>query len=351
MKKQYVLKTIVVILLVFLAFSLTGCLFGTVQPDYLYSTGSLSENHQSLTMESPEGTTSNYALVGTVDSAELYGEKYLYEAIAVLENGYVADIYSPLADKDIIYLDCYGTVYCYVRAGCESEREDLLAFLGGEGSIFSIADQSDNREGALSRTERDALCATPSAENIVTVDVSELKNLNSYEILSYDMYHVLNVTSGKIFRYGDSYILVDYARLDNSAFDADGNLSFRKGEIEAERLTGEKLTLFKTVLNRWGRIKNETHYEQGLYVGDINNDREDEIARFTVGAFVFFFGVLVPAVPAIFVLVYTLTAKKRALVLGESEKARISAPMIVVGVGALIWLLAGIALLLFVLLL
>jgi hypothetical protein len=350
MKKHYILKTIVVILLVFLAFSLAGCVTDNVYSNYLYSEISLSDDLQLLTVVSPEGERMQYEHISTVSSAELHGVKYLYEEIAILNDGYVADVYSPVADKDVIYLNCYGTVYCYVRESCQSERQDMLAFLGGEGSIFSIADMKGNKEGVLSREEYHALCAPPKAENTVKVDVTVLKNVTSYDILSYDSYHVLNMTSGKIFYYDNAYLLVDYQRLDNSAFDAEGNLSFRKGEIEAERLTGEKLELFKDIFDKRSRIKNETQFEEGLFVGQEENERTEEVANFAVLSFVFFIGILIPAVPVIFMLTYALTARRRALVLGDKRKTRVSVPLIVMGAGALIWLISGVTMLILLLL-
>ena len=77
MKKQYILKTIVVISLVIFALFLAGC---TTGDDYIYSDISVSEDGKTITIKAPdESAVDTFLYYGEVPNAHLYGEKFRYE--------------------------------------------------------------------------------------------------------------------------------------------------------------------------------------------------------------------------------------------------------------------------------
>ena len=78
MKKYHILETIVVILLVIFAFSLTGCV-DEWSSDYIYSEISASEDGLVISIKSPDETVVEYHHLGTVSGAMLHGYKYLYK--------------------------------------------------------------------------------------------------------------------------------------------------------------------------------------------------------------------------------------------------------------------------------
>ena len=352
MKKQYILKTIVVILLVVLALSLVGCLGFGSQNDYIYSEISVSEDGKEVKITPPGGATEKtYHYLGTATNALLFGKKYLYREVAYMADGTPADVWSPLADRNVLYLDCYGTVYAYATEDATEGKEYVQDFLKGEGGRRSFANLSPfsygafgYSEGVLNEREVETFFFSPKAEDLVTVEVNTLEQALVYDVLTYDFYRVLACKSGAIFRYDSGYIFVDYDRLDNSAFDSEGNFSYRKGTVEAEKLTGEKLEILRAIQGRQIDIEDDYKNEEGLYVGEKEEEMTFDTSYITAIVTIVVLGLLLPLAPAVFVLVNTLTARKRSLALGEGGRVTLPIPYITMLIGSVLWFVAGVAL-------
>ena len=67
----------------------------------------------------------------------------------------------------------------------------------------------------------------------VTIDVKDLKNLSEaiYEVVATDETETLGFVHGAIYLIQGSYYYLSYEDLPNNFFDADGNFSYRKGEV------------------------------------------------------------------------------------------------------------------------
>ena len=83
-------------------------------------------------------------------------------------------------------------------------------------------------------------------------------------MLGYDSYYVLAQKKGAIFQLGGEYLFVDFSTLDNSAFDSNGDLSYRRGMIEAEVLCGDKLSILEALGGRKKYLEQNVTYEAGL---------------------------------------------------------------------------------------
>ena len=337
MKKSYILKTIIVILLVFFALSLAGC---TVANSYVYSEISASEDGQTIQITSPDGMEEKvYLYVGMI-SGTLYGERFLYENYVIFADGSIGDVYSPLEERDVLYVDVGGDVYCYVKKNADTARGEVSDFLSGKVSRVSLANTTNFRESVLNDSEIERFFAPPTSENLIEVDVRTLKNALYYDVLGYDSYLALTKTVGAIFTVNGRYLFVNFANLDNSAFDAYGNLSYRQGIIEAEVLCGDKLTILEALGGRKKHMNDDIKYETGLYIGD---ETEDEASHPLSIVLTLIFTLLLPIIPAGYLIRFLLGRRRLALETGE--KRAIPIPLLVMVAGGLLWLIAGLCVL------
>ena len=342
MKKQNILKTLVVIFLVVFALFLAGC---TVESDYLYSDISASEDGKTITIKAPdESAVDTFHYLGVVPNGELYGKKFYYQSYVDMPDGYAADVFSPLAQKNILYIQSGSDIYCYAKQGDAEASGEVTDFLDGNYSAISFANLDQMRECVLTGSERTAFETVESGNVVKNVDVRTLKDNLFYDVMAYDFYGVLSVRVGAVFKLGNDFYYVDYESLPNSAFDADGNLSYRRGEIDMERLDGNKLTLLNNIMGRQKRIENTYTHEEGLYIGSEKvNTIEDALP--VVVALVVFAGILLPLVPAAIFLFWFFSAKRRNTVLRIEKKPALALPVLFALIGCALWLVGGVAVL------
>lgn len=340
MKKQYILKTIVVISLVIFALFLAGC---TTGDDYIYSDISVSEDGKTITIKAPdESAVDTFHYLGVVPNGEVYGKKFYYHSYADMPDGYASDVFSPLAQKNILYIESGSDIYCYAKQGDAEASGTVADFLEGKYSSISFANLDQMRECVLTVSERTAFERVVSGNVVENVDVRTLKDNLFYDVMAYDFYGVLSVRVGAVFKLGNDFYYVDYESLPNSAFDADGNLSYRRGEIDMERLDGNKLTLLNNIMGRQKRIENTYTHEEGLYVGE---DEEDTIedALPVVICVVVLVGILLPLIPGAIYLFWILSAKRRNAVLRVEKKPLLTLPLLFGLIGCALWLVGGVA--------
>ena len=341
MRKHSILKTIVVILVLLVAVLLSGC----TTEDYLYSEFSFGETEEILKVTSPDGSTVNeYVYAGSAYGGLLHGEKFIYERFVYFENGGGGMVYSALDNDNVLYVQVDAEIYCYVKAGDETALTQMRAFLDGEDDSLAFADLLRFQESILTRAEAEAFFADASTENMTSVDVQTLKGKLLYDIITYDENRVLALKRGAIFAVNGGYLLIDYDKLDNTAFDADGNFSYRKGTVEAEHIRGDKLTLFNTLQNRRQYLVETSQYEEGLYVGPEKKEITLENSRTSVVSLLVVIGLLVPLAPMIYLLCTFRSKKRLARVILEEEKRGIPVPLVIMGIGACLWVLSGLSL-------
>ena len=188
MKKQYILKTLVVIFLVVFALFLAGC---TVESDYLYSDISVSEDGKTVTIKAPdESAVDTFRYLGVVPNGELYGKKFYYQSYVDMPDGYAADVFSPLAEKNILYIQSGSDIYCYAKQGDAEASGAVTDFLEGYYSAISFANLDQMRECVLTGSERTAFETVESGNVVENVDVRTLKDNLFYDVMAYDFYGV-----------------------------------------------------------------------------------------------------------------------------------------------------------------
>ena len=337
MKKSFIMKTIVVILLAFLAIFLAGCTTGN---DYIYTTIEASEDGRSITLTSPdEEETRVYLYVDRV-CGTLYGKLFLYENFVTYDDGTVADVYSPVDAREVLYVSSYGEVFCYVEKNASDSLSQMQRFFSGEFSRVTLAQTNAQMECVLTDAEAERLFSATREESLIEVDVRNLKNKLYFDVIAYDGNLALTQKMGAIFKLDEQYLFVDFSTLENSAFDANGDLSYRNGTIRVERIEGEKLNLFESVLGRKKFLEQTVTYETGLYVGE---EIEEEDSLSVLWILILLFTLTVPAVPVIYLVRFLI--KRHRLCLEGGKKIAIPIPILVMVAGGALWVLAGISLL------
>ena len=95
-----------------------------------------------------------------------------------------------------------------------------------------------------------------------TVDASLLGELVSYNVIGYDSTLTFAHIIGKVFEYNGDYLYVNYSALDNSYFDAEGNLSFRGGSVPVVRLSATDKAQITDTIDRFEYYDGEIVYEE-----------------------------------------------------------------------------------------
>ena len=135
-----------------------------------------------------------------------------------------------------------------------------------------------------------------------TVEVAELDNLTYYDIYGYDSTMTFVHVIGTVFDNEGQYLYVDYNWLDNSHFDADGNLSFRSGSVPVYTLSAAESEQIAAATEEMG------HYSANLI--------EDEVEPLDATLSMVFF--LLLASPLLYLLPIALMVL--GIVLSHSKK-------------------------------
>ena len=85
--------------------------------------------------------------------------------------------------------------------------------------------------------DTDLMVSLQSKTSDTIVEVAELGNLSYYDVYGYDSTMTFVHVIGVVFDNDGQYLYVDYEWLDNTHFDADGNLSFRSGSVPVYTLS------------------------------------------------------------------------------------------------------------------
>ena len=151
-------------------------------------------------------------------------------------------VYSASEDPEVVWIENeYGELTLYAT---ESASVNIKKFEGGKYQGYRIWDYSSSytRKCALldkSVVEQMNAAGVTTVATVVTVGVAMIKNMPYYEITSFDPSGVFARDIGRVFADADGKLYyVCYANLDNSYFDADGNLSYRSGAITLTVLEG-----------------------------------------------------------------------------------------------------------------
>ena len=347
MKKNAFLKTILVILTVFSLLVLASCITSSSYMEYAEWT--LNEDGEVLKRVGIDGESTKYTLVGMEYNLTLTGELYAYMSYVETPYGEALGCYSPSEDSPIVFVCEYygmesrGVVYVYAEEG-SAEGAAYADFLDGASERYTAYLIGKGKEGVFSPDELAILRRAITDPSLsVSLEVKSLRGKAVSEILAYSADRRLARVEGAIFDVGAEKYYVDYTALDNSYFDADGNFSYQRGTVVAERLTGEKKETVETVMRRTVSVNERISLEEGRYVQQENTATvEDGVLTLVILTVIV--GLCIPLLPIGYVVIYAVTEKKRSLALGRSPK-KVPAPLWVMLAGGVLWLLSALALL------
>ncbi len=147
-------------------------------------------------------------------ASEVEGNVIVNRDVAV-----VFDYYSDMADFRV-YVTAEGAA-----ALDQFAKGNYAAYELAESRFFSAP------------VDADLMATLQGKTSDAAMDVTELDNLTYYDIYGYDSTMTFVHVVGVVFDNDGQYLYVDYEWLDNSHFDADGNLSFRSGNVPVYTLS------------------------------------------------------------------------------------------------------------------
>ncbi|MBQ9779707.1 MAG: hypothetical protein IJW00_02060 [Clostridia bacterium] len=233
------------------------------------------------------------------------------------------------------------TVYSYEKGGylvyvmdhandevaiyCESGKmATLQAYFNGTEGKYVIRNVYDNPQEFTPRDEYYDITDS-FAEEILSltqkgkgekVDVTDLKDCPLFELRFHDDSGLLSTLRGAIYEMHDgSFGYVDYAALDNSHFDADGNFSYRRGEVTVYTIDDFPSELKRNSDGSY-KVNNSYTYEYHEYENDMGiiggiggSDYTDEMAITSFWIIFVLLGYLVPIAPLVIGLVFAHSKK------------------------------------------
>lgn len=257
----------------------------------------------------------------------LIGEKYVYmnspRGYATGSEQTGETIYSYEKGGYLVYV--YDTAHDEVALYCESGKLTTLKayFEGIEGKhvvryVYSSTQNFNPNDNYYDINDAFAgeLLSLSQKGNGVKTDVTQLKDCTLYELRFHDHSGLLSTLRGAVYELSDgSYGYVDYSTLDNSHFDADGNFSYRQGEVTVYPID-DFFSDLKRNSDRVYSLKKSNTYEINEYdngmgiiggIGGSNHTKDSAIASFWI-IFVMV-GYLLPVAPLVLGLVFANSKK------------------------------------------
>lgn len=206
-------------------------------------------------------------------------------------DGYSSTIHSTYPESGII--ESSGDIFV-----TEAERQRLDSFFGGEIDNYCISNSVTGRPlySKVADTDRELVgalereYAAAFGKSTVTVDVTELSDLDSYGVFGRDKTLTVGYYVGTVFELDDGYYYVDYDVLENNNFDASGYLSFRSGSIELCKLSDKSSAAIDTLK---GDLK-EHDYESKEEYDSTDSFAFVAISFILIQLAVFVGGILIP---------------------------------------------------------
>ena len=273
-----------------------------------------------------------YTYVTTLIGYRLENEMFKFARSVQGKNGYYYTVTSDLG-RNTVYLSNYQDDTLHVYAN-EKGKAALLEYLNGNAAYSRLVNYDEYRavDGISALKDRlDALAPTD------TISVRELYDVERYDLVFYDSFNLLAYSHGAIYNYKGGLYYVNYDNLTNNYFDADGNFSYKSGQVEAAHITGELL------LGVMARMENEYIYQDDITYeiegsedyfdgGILFGDLSEKAAFALLIVLISLLGIALPALPVIISV--------RGLKKGDKE-TRVG--YIIMLSASLVWLICGVA--------
>ncbi len=157
-------------------------------------------------------------------------------------NGDECGITSYARDGEIIqveydYIFDYYSMYYVTDTG----RASIKAFVNGDYASARLYNY-----GEVADLDRSTLAELDSLNTGAEVQVTDLVDLNHYEIRTYDSADSVYYVYGALYEYEGGMWYLNYDKLSNDHFDADGNFSYRRGSVTMYKVDGAPV--YSTIL-------------------------------------------------------------------------------------------------------
>lgn len=296
-----------------------------------------------LTVSADEGVQWRFA---NAEHTELSGDGVIYEKIELPVNcerfeladryvymnsvkdddqvgSLVADVLAAEKGGYLVYLSFSGEKHEFY---CRSDMlDEMQAYLKGEEGRYVIR-MPNGDPTEFSYNDRFYDMSDAFAEELLSVsssgvgsvyDVTALEGLELRELRLQDKSGLLTTLLGTVYKLPDSsYGFVDYKTLNNSHFDADGNFSYRQGEVTVYALSDDFDSMMKNgadgkknyTMSGSYTYEHDEYEDEGIgIIGGMGYIDEDAITAFWV-VFVMA-GYLLPIAPLAVGLVFARSKK------------------------------------------
>ena len=280
---------------------------------------------------------------------------YVYYNRVEYEDNYLA-VCTAYVGSDIYWVDGYPSDTVFMS---EERIDELRPFFNGEitGRYTIHENGFYGKYAEINKTLADSLYVYTEK---MTLDVRDLYDLPYYVVYAYDNpTGTIARAEGAVFILDKgTHVYVDYTTLDNSHFDANGELSFRQGTVSASVLLGSAVMGVDSAIEKM-RYPTYNYVYEGE---DIQYGTGTPLFLFWI--MILFIGIIAPIAPIVFGIAYPIYMdKKRKPRLSTMQKrdtpptkAQEEAPAApprhrfsvwhTVSIAGAVWLILGVAMLL-----
>ncbi len=198
--------------------------------------------------------------------------------------------------EDMYWYGFYSYVYATQEGAAILDR-----FSKGEYATLLI---SDTFHSEMAELTKEQLATLDGLKPNKTLDVTELAEVECYEIIGMDETGTMGHIHGAVYADTHSWYYINYDALDNSYFSSDGSFSFRSGTVDAVKLEDGAAHMIAVLMSKMTTRAEEIEYEH-----ETDFTMEDSDADAVFWTLTVILGVILPAVPLTFGLVYALKGK------------------------------------------
>ena len=185
---------------------------------------------------------------------------YVADSVTVRETGtkLTASLQTTAPDSGLVLLRSNGKAWLYATR----EAAQVLTRYFSAPSHTNCFLWEGPSYGAAISDERLSCFYDPAHIELIDIEVTELRELDSYELVSFDPNLALVRTVGAVYQLdGERYGFVDYTLLDNTHFDASGDFSYRSGSVTLSVLKGDAYAALMETVDTMDDFDWEITYE------------------------------------------------------------------------------------------
>lgn len=199
--------------------------------------------------------------------------------------------------EDMYWYGFHSYVYATQEGAAILDR-----FSKGEYATLLI---SDTFHSEMAELTKEQLATLDNLKPNKILDVTELAEVDCYEIIGMDETGTMGHIHGAVYADTHSWYYINYDALDNSYFSSDGSFSFRSGTVDAVKLEDDAAHMVAVLMSEMTTRDEEIEYEPG----EVEFTPEAADADAVFWTLTVILGVILPAVPLTFGLVYALKGK------------------------------------------